>query len=793
MRTYIILLLLLAGACHTVFSQSTISGTISNTKGTPLDGAHVHISQYHAVTTPDGRYELHLPVQGRQRVVASYIGYKNLDTIIDISGSTILNAVLKPEAQQLNEVVITAASAPKTTVHDQKLNTAMLERYSSQSLGDALKEIPGVTALKTGITIVKPIISGLHSSRVPVIVNNVRLEDQQWGTEHAPNIDINAAGRVQVIKGAQALQYGGDAIGGIVVIEPLSVLKDTLYGKTLLSLQSNGRGGSITSSLHKGNSEGWLWNATGTVKYLGDREAPDYTLSNTGNREGNFAGDVKYIADSYDFSASYSYYNAKIGIAKATHIGNITDLVTAINSRQPAFRDNFTYNIGAPRQEVQHHLAKLNVNKRFSASSSLALQYAFQQNLRQEYDIRRGSYTDTPALDLTLNTHTLQADWKKEAGDFNIKSGAIASLQKNTASPETGIRPLIPDYDRLDLGAYGTVSYPLSERFIAEAGARYDFSHMDAVKFYQKSRWNNLGYNGRFDNFITADYGSQWLTKPEYTFHNISASLGIRKVLNNGYEIFANAGLLMRNPNPSELFSDGLHHSNGTIELGSLALDKEKAVKASVSLLKTRGSFTFEATPYINAINNFMYLSPGSIEYTIRGAFPVYNYLQTNALLTGIDLQTVWQINTGFRHTLGAAYVHGTDVSENRPLIDMPPFNITNTLRYTKQQWQDLFLELRSEFTARQTRYPNNNFTVNVPQNGEQVPVLVNVSSPPPAWHLLHFNSGVSFSTSSKSSLAVNFSVQNIFNTSYRDYLNRQRLYTDDTGRNFMLQLKYNY
>jgi iron complex outermembrane receptor protein len=27
-----------------------------------------------------------------------------------------------------------------------------------------------------------------------VINNNVRLEDQEWGTEHAPNFDVNAAG-----------------------------------------------------------------------------------------------------------------------------------------------------------------------------------------------------------------------------------------------------------------------------------------------------------------------------------------------------------------------------------------------------------------------------------------------------------------------------------------------------------------------------------------------------------------------------------------------------------------------
>jgi iron complex outermembrane receptor protein len=133
-----------------------------------------------------------------------------------------------------------------------------------------LTEIAG-SSLKTGSSVVKPVINGLFGSRVPVINNNVRLEDQEWGTEHAPNFDVNAAGKITVIKGA-GLQFGGDAVGGLIIIEPVSVKRHS-FGKTILNLASNGRGGSMSSSLHKGNDKGWSWNALGTVKYMGDKEA----------------------------------------------------------------------------------------------------------------------------------------------------------------------------------------------------------------------------------------------------------------------------------------------------------------------------------------------------------------------------------------------------------------------------------------------------------------------------------------------------------------------------------------
>jgi iron complex outermembrane receptor protein len=792
MRINLLLLAVFMAGCWCAHSQNTLSGKVLAGNSLPLDGAHIHIEALHGTTLPDGTYTVSGITTGSHRVIISYIGYKSLDTLVDFHGSRVLNAVLIAQYTQLQEVVVTEAAVSKSTVHEQHLTTQTIEKYSDASLGDALKEIAGVSVLKTGNSIVKPVINGLHSSRVPVISNNVRLEDQQWGTEHAPNLDLNAAGRISVIKGAGALQYGGDAVGGLVLVEPLQVATDTIFGKTIFTGNSNGRGGALSTSLHKGAQKGFAWNAQGTLKYMGDRQAPDYVLSNTGNREANFASDVTYLTDTYKLSAFYSFYNASIGIATATHIGNVADLVRAINGGQPNVVAPFTYSINNPKQEVQHHLAKLNFSKDLADGSLLSLQYAFQYNHRQEYDLRRGDFANTPALDLTLVTHSANADWKKNLGSSSIKAGISAALQHNDASPDTGVRPLIPTYDKYDAGAYGIYSHVFSTSLSAEAGLRYDFTRMDATKFYQKSRWTALGYDGVYDNFITQDFGSQWLTNPTFTFHNISASVGLRKKFKEGLELLGNLSLAMRNPNPSELFSDGLHHSNATIELGNLGLKKEQAFKASATLLATTGNFSLEATPYLNAINNFMYLAPGAVEYTIRGTFPVYSYRQANALLAGMDLHTQWDITKSFTHSLNAAYVHGTNTDADEPLIDMPPLNLTNTIRYSKTAWHNFFAELRSEAIFTQTRYPYNDFFADVPVNGELMPTPVRISTPPKGYHLLHASTGMRF-TMGATQTAISLSVFNIFNTNYRDYLNRQRLYTDEVGRNIQLQVKFNY
>lgn len=780
--------------CNSIHSQNTISGKIICQEQISFPDIHIHINQKIISTDTSGNYSATNLPTAKTKINISYIGYESIDTIIDLKKNLTLNFKLRINTTHLHEVVIKQlTNNSNKSISEHQLKTTTIEKYSNQSLGDALKEIAGVSSLKTGNAVVKPIINGLYGSRVPIFNNNVRLEDQQWGIEHAPNFDINSASKITVIKGASGLQYSGDAIGGLVIIEPVSVKKDTLFGKTIVNFDTNGMGGSVSSSLHKGNNHGFSWNALGTFKYIGDKNAPDYVLSNTGNREGNFSGDIKYNAEKYNITAFYSYYKSTIGILSASHTGSANDLYYSIKNKVPFIIKDFTYAINNPKQDVTHQIAKLNYNYYFNESAFISFQYAFQANRRLEYDVRRNNFANTAALDLDLKTNTVHIDYKKNWHDWNFKTGTTAAFQNNFADPATGIRPLIPNYEKIDFGAYGIVNYNFSDTFSVDGGLRYDFSKIDATKFYQKSRWDERGFNEEFQDFIVGDFGTQWLTKPSFTFHNVSASAGFHKKLENDWQLYTNLSFASRNPNPSEFFSDGLHHSTGMIELGDLGFDKEQSTKLSVTIKKEYNRFSFEVNPYINSLQDYIFLKPFGFETTIRGAFPVWEYEQTNAKLIGIDFQTHWDITNQWQHSLGLAYVNGYDHSNNEPLIDMPPMNINNKIRFSKQEWHELIMELKSELVVEQTKYPNNNFSTFIIENNELIEVEVDISTAPPAYHLLHFYSEMKFNTFKKASTTVAFSVQNIFNVAYRDYLNRQRYFADEIGRNFQIQLKFNY
>ena len=417
MRNTALLVLLLA--VTQVYSQecdNTLTGIITDLHdGSALVDATVIVagSEIDVQTDLDGEFKIQNLCDGTYSLQVAHPGCLSQGFTVKISGNTTKRFRMEHHLEELDQIVLRGKSSgenTKTLVENQ-ISTEDLERFSSGSIGDALNSLSGVASLNTGSTVVKPMINGLHSSRVVIINKGVRMEDQEWGAEHAPNIDINSVSNLTLIKGAGALQYSGDAVGGIIVAEaPTAPVLDSLFGRTLLTGATNGRGLSVTTKLTKTSHTGWYGTVQGSFKQFGDFEAPDYVLSNTGVIEGN--GSFTIGLNRYDqgFEAYYSIFTTEIGILRASHLSSAQDQVRAINSDVPLIIEPFTYDINPPKQDATHQVARINGFKRIDGLGKLSLHYDFQRNNRLEYDIRRGDDKDKASLDLELDTHTLMLD-----------------------------------------------------------------------------------------------------------------------------------------------------------------------------------------------------------------------------------------------------------------------------------------------------------------------------------------------------------------------------------------------
>ncbi|MEN8836481.1 MAG: TonB-dependent receptor [Polaribacter sp.] len=759
-------------------------------------GASIQIINTNKFTTSnlEGEFLFRNLCEGKLTLEIKHVACDTKRISFNLTENTFKEISLEHHLEELKEVVVKTNIKTEITSIEKSLKKEIITQFTDKSLGDALNTISGVSSLNTGNSIVKPMIHGLHSSRLLIINNNVRMFDQEWGDEHAPNIDINSSDRIDVVKGANSLRYGSDAVGGLILIRPKKyAIKDSLFGSTTTSLNSNGFGGNLNSEIVKTFKSGYYTKFQGNYKRFGDFKAPDYYLTNTGIQSINASFRVGYNSYEKGFDAYYSFVNNKIGILRSSHIGNVSDLVEAINNREPRIVEDFSYDINFPRQNIFHHLAKVEAFKRYKNLGKLSIQLDAQLNRRKEFDLRKGDLRNRPVIDLQLFTTSIQPNLEiNKFEDFKINTGLLVRYQNNDAIVNTGANTLIPDYNKYELGTYAILDYNLSETSELSFGVRYDYSKIKARKWYVEADWTALNYDVLFPEFDTGiTDGLELLTRPEFTFNNFSTNVGYSKRFGDAYAFLFNYGLSQRMPNPSELFSGGLHHSAARIEFGFLTINKETANKFIMTLEKNNKNFGFSISPYYKQIDGFIQLIPTGIKTTIRGAFPVWKYNQVDARIFGIDIDINKEISNNFDYKGSLSLLQGDDLTNNNPLIHMPSANFSNKITYTNNDFHQLKIGVSQRTTLKQNRFPDFNFTALDPVKQEQV--FVDISSTPTSYTLFGFNSSAVFYPFKKGSMEVGFNVDNLFNVSYRENLNRLRYFADDLGRNYNLKIKLNY
>ncbi|MCB0768317.1 MAG: hypothetical protein KDB95_14000, partial [Flavobacteriales bacterium] len=184
-------------------------------------------------------------------------------------------------------------------------------------------------------------------------------------------------------------------------------------------------------------------------------------------------------------------------------------------------------------------------------------------------------------------------------------------------------------------------------------------------------------------------------------------------------------------------------------------------------------------TAHASRINHFIYLRPSGYQLTIRGAFPVFNYVSTDALISGLDASFDLRITGPFTWKLRASTVRGRDLANDEWLFQMPSDRVENSIAYTPQRtgrWNEVEIAATSSFVFEQRR----------------IPVGLDFTDPPLTYHLL----GLSASAArplGKNELRVGLRGSNLLNTAYRDYLDRFRYYADARGIDIALWITYRF
>ncbi len=770
MKKYFFYLVFLFAINNHLFAQNTCSYTmnikiIDEQNKNVLPGVLVRIINLNLLKESNEKGLLRFDnlCEGEYEIQISFLSYHTITQFIKINGDKSLLFELSPSVKNIANVnVITERTNTESTMSKIELKGIDLEKTRGLSLADALKEIPGVTTLQTGPTISKPVIQGMHSNRILIINNGIRQEGQQWGAEHAPEIDAFVANKLTVIKGAGSIKYGADAIGGVILVEP-NVLPDSagIHGELNLVGISNGRQG-VSSGIVEGRFKKipLAWRVQGTIKKAGNIKTPDYYLANSGFQEKNFSWASSYEWKKVKTELFYSQFNTDIGVFKGAHIGNLTDLERAFNSNEPSIKAGFNYAIDRPRQRVEHELFKSKTDYFIDENSKLSLVIARQYNLRDEYDKDLPlndslAALNKPELHYEITTYTADLAYVKQINEkLNSSIGINTIQQVNTYEG----RVFIPNFVNNNYSVYSIHQYKL-KKIMFDFGIRYDYEFLKIYKFNSKNE----------------------LYSPERSFNNVSFNSGFDYKINENISLHLNIGTAFRAPSVNELYGNGLHHGEGKYIYSNENINPERA-KAIITGIeidnfkRLHGHFDV----YYKLMDGYIYMKPVfPATLSIRGAFPSFQYEQRDAYFTGVDAWLRYSITDKLKSTHKLNIVRAYNLSDGTYLPYIPSDRIENGLKYefnNSTYFKESSIDLHVLHVAKQHR----------------VEPLSDYKDPPNAYTILNADAGTSIHIG-KQHFEIGMSVNNILNTRYREYMNAFRYFTDEPGRSFVVRLKYHF
>ncbi|NUN68620.1 MAG: TonB-dependent receptor [Bacteroidetes bacterium] len=750
---------LLVLAVHIGAAQSvTFSGTVvDSTVNTVLERASVYIVEHqrHLATERDGSFHTELP-PGAVTVIVRLLGYQDQTHRIVLDRDLHRVFRLTPSDIQMNEVNVegrvdrsglTASSQSVTVMTPQEV-----DRHRGQTIGKALESITGVTVLSTGPSIAKPVIRGLHSQRVKVLNAGVPQEGQQWGGEHAPEIDPFAPSKIEVLKGVAGVEFGAGAIGGVIKLQPREMRRSTgIGGELSLNTFTNNRQGALSLLVEGGPDllSGLSWRVQGSGRKAGSASAPGYVIGNSGFTEADGSAAVGYMTDVLSVEAYYSHFGTTLGIYSGSHLGNLDDLNRALAAGGPLTEYSFTYDIQPPKQEITHDLWSVRTSYVLPGAGTIEAQYGWQSNGRQEYDGHARS-RGKANFDLTLTSYSGDVKFvHTPIGGLYGTIGISAMRQGNVAQ---GLSFLIPNFRSHSGGIYLLESY--SEQLLTlSAGGRFDVQSLEVYANPQRG-----------------------IAQTQHDYTSASGAVGAIYQFQPEWSVNVNAGTGWRPPTVNELYSFGVHHGTAQFEIGDKTLVPERSFSLDLTLKHRAERSSAEIGLFLNRMEDFIFAFPSpQPTLTLRGIFPTMLYRQTDVLMRGVDASADLEVADDVRLGASLSMVIADDVVRNEPLYQMPSDRARLWMHYHLPRHlgaEESYLELTATAVTRQTR---------VPVNADYLP-------PPAGYMLFDLEYGIEF-IMGPHLVRCNVSVQNIFNTAYRDYLSRFRYFIDNPGRDIVLRV----
>lgn len=582
-------------------SYSQTEGLVLDVNNIPINQVDIYFADQNILfsTAPDGTFFIGNDIPKNSYIHFFKHGYAS--KVIRYQNSGPLRVTLEKLHVPLDEVGVVASFSELGNGRLTNIEKRSLDFLGSNSMLESIAELNGVDMISSGLGIQKVVVRGLSGMRVVTYLNGMQINNQQWANDHGIGFTDLGLNEVELIKGASALKYGSEAVGGLLYFKdyPFTLTKKI---KGFVSTKFNNS--SYLSSNQFGvkwNKKNFFFNLYGQHSISSDYRLPNNRyLFNSRFKQNALKFSVAYRDRKWQNIFRYQLHTEAPGIPGHIHGDpSEADLIDLTSSDLDL---NTDFNTTRPNQFVTNQLFIYESN--YITDNLKFNLYAghFINNLQEWEKWTR------PAFDINLSNTQISPSIRYDTGNLTVHLGSQITMLENKNNIDDR---LVPDASSLNIGPYVIVDYE-KDNYGLSSGIRYDYK--------------NLEVNDQTGQF-NIDY--------EKTFYSTSISSGFY------YQLFDHIFRLTysgayRAPHFSELFSDGVHHGTNRYEIGSKELNIEYSNQFDFKYQWSNNHLGFVLNPFVQYISDFISIKPMD---SIISAYKVYNYIQYDKVeIKGVEM-----------------------------------------------------------------------------------------------------------------------------------------------------------
>ncbi len=492
-----------------------------------------------------------------------------------------------------------------------------LDQRRAATLGETVREVPGVTSSQFGAGASRPIIRGFDGPRVRVLNDGVdTLDASTVSPDHAVTSDPFGARQIEILKGPSTLLYGGGAIGGVVnVIDsriPTAIPTRGYQADTGLQFNTNAQeiAGFLGFTVGYGNIaarlEGTVRNADDYYTAKGFGDPPSRHVRNSFNNGWNFSAGTSWVADWGYVGAAYSEYRTEYGIPSEE-----TTFI-AMRSRRLDVRGE----VRAPFDGIEK------------------IRFRLGNVWYTHREIEDGE------VSTTFYNHALDGRVEVVHRLFDGLRGVVGVQGMRRDFTSIGEEAILPETLTLSFGTFLIERYSFSD-FHIEGGLRYDWQHVRAAGDLPSRQFNGF----------SASISGTWDFRPGY-----SATIAFSRS--------------QRLPTAEELYANGPHPATAQFEVGDTNLRAETSYNLEFGVRKKTGALQFGVSVYRNVVKDFIFQS-NTGAFDVDG-LPIVDFRQANAEFYGLEAEVKYAVTDDIDVSVFGDYVRGRITGgDNLPRI--PP------------------------------------------------------------------------------------------------------------------------